>query len=223
MSTSGRKRTAEETLEALERQAAEDEMDRILALGDAELDAELAAEGFDPAEERAEGARFGEQLAGEALAAEGAAVAVEGGAEAGPKVAQVVPITRPRRSAFVVWLVAAAFAALVGLVGVTQGAAIATWFKGKPEPVEPILPDNEKAAPPTPHELAEKMRDEAEKGCANREWGTCTDRLNDAKKLDPAGESEDRVKRLRETIHENTTSPPGPGPKAKPGLRTPGK
>jgi hypothetical protein len=215
MSPPGRKRTALETLEALDRQAAEDEMDRILALSDAEIDAELAAEGFDPTSERAEGARMGEQLASDALAAGGAAVAAEGAGEAVPKIAKVVSIARPRRSAFVVWLVAAAFAALVGLIGVTQGAAIATWFKGKPEPVEPILPDNEKAAPPTPHELAEKMRDEADTACANAEWGTCMHRLDDAKKLDPAGESEDRVKRLRDTIHENTTIPPGPGPKDK--------
>jgi hypothetical protein len=196
MSTPGRKRSAQETLDALERQAAEDEMDRICALTDADLDAELAAEGFDPAAERAEGARMAERLASDALASGGVAP---------PEVARVVPIARPRRPALAVWLVAAAFAVLVGLVGVTQRAAIATWLKGKPEPVEPILPDDEKAPPPTPHELAERMRDEAELACADALWGTCSYRLDDAKKLDPAGEDGDRVKRLRATIHDHTT------------------
>lgn len=42
-------------MKALEDQAAADEMDRILALTDAELDGELAKAGFDPKAERARG------------------------------------------------------------------------------------------------------------------------------------------------------------------------
>jgi hypothetical protein len=55
-------RTPEETWEALEAAADEDEMDRILALTDEEVDAELAAEGFDPAAERARGAALAREL-----------------------------------------------------------------------------------------------------------------------------------------------------------------
>jgi hypothetical protein len=50
------RRTPEETWKAIERGAADDEMDRITALSDAELDAELRAIGFDPEEVREQGA-----------------------------------------------------------------------------------------------------------------------------------------------------------------------
>ena len=58
----GAMRTPEETWAALEAAADEDEMERILALTDEEVDAELAAEGFDPAAERARGATLAREL-----------------------------------------------------------------------------------------------------------------------------------------------------------------
>jgi hypothetical protein len=46
-----KKRSAEETWKAIEREADLDEMNRIINLSDKELDAELRAAGFDPEEE----------------------------------------------------------------------------------------------------------------------------------------------------------------------------
>jgi hypothetical protein len=56
------KRTPAETWKAIMDAADEDEMDRILALSDAELDAELRADGFDPAVERAKGVALADEL-----------------------------------------------------------------------------------------------------------------------------------------------------------------
>lgn len=183
--TSRGKRRAAETLDALERQASEDEMDRILALGDAELDAELASAGFDPTAERAKGARMAERARG-----------------------KVVPLPAARRPSRLVWLMAAGFALLAGAVAATQGPAVVAWLKGGPP--EPIRPANEPPRPLSPHEIAEKARDAAEKACAEELWGRCIDRLDEAREIDPAGESEERVQKLRQDIHDGTTLKPGP-------------
>ena len=200
MTTPLRKRTAAETLAALEMfddesadelDSSEDEMDRILALSDADLDAELAEAGFDPQAERARGAQMGQQL----LQAAGDEVASSG--------AKVVPLRPPTRRPSFLWLAAAAVAGLT-ILGATEHAAIVAWLRPPPEP---ILPDNIQAAP-TPRELAEKLRDEADEACAKKLYGLCGDKLDDAQKLDPAGETDERVKRIRAVIHDGTTFVP---------------
>ncbi len=132
-----------------------------------------------------------------------------GGDSAAAPLPRVVPVARARRSmrsTRTVWLVAAGVALLLGGVAAVEGPAVVAWLKG-PEPIEP---DHEKPAPPTPREVAEKARDAAEKACAGRHWGTCNDALDEATRLDPGGESEERVQRLRGEIHEATTFVPGP-------------
>ncbi len=59
-----KKRTPAEAWDKIQDDADEDEIDRILALSDAELDAEMRAEGFDPAAERARGAALANELLG---------------------------------------------------------------------------------------------------------------------------------------------------------------
>jgi hypothetical protein len=56
------KRTAREAWKAIEELAIEDEMDRILALSDAQLDAELVDAGFDPKEQADKGAAMATAL-----------------------------------------------------------------------------------------------------------------------------------------------------------------
>ena len=58
MKTDKPRRTPEQVWKALEELAATDEMDRIIALTDGELDAELRDSGFDPAKVRADGVAF---------------------------------------------------------------------------------------------------------------------------------------------------------------------
>jgi hypothetical protein len=59
------KRTPEEVLKAIAREAEEDDIDRVLAMSDDEIDAELRQHGGDPEKIRREGAALAEKLAAE--------------------------------------------------------------------------------------------------------------------------------------------------------------
>lgn len=88
--TTPKKRTPAETWEAIEDDA---EMDRILALSKDELDAELRADGFDPAVERARGVA----LANELLAARDGRNKWQDGASAKLDAARARLASRPPR------------------------------------------------------------------------------------------------------------------------------
>lgn len=88
MSTT-RKRTADQAWDALEEEAIDDEVQRVLALSDEALDAELAKAGADPTKIRARGATL----------------AARSGKSAAP-----TPI---RRTGWVIWLAAATLGGLV--------------------------------------------------------------------------------------------------------------
>lgn len=94
-------------------------------------------------------------------------------------VAPVAPIRRPWRT---VGLLAAACFALFLIVKATEG------------------PDIVAHPHPSDHELAEARRGEAEASCARKEWVACKANLDDAARLDPAGESEPRVQKARQEI-----------------------
>jgi hypothetical protein len=182
------KRSPEEILKAIEEAPLDDEADRVLTMTPEERRAELEAAGVDMAKVHAQADALHEKLS--------------------------PPAPRVRRRSPIVWLAAAALCALLGVVGAFEGRAVVAWLKGTPEP---ILPDNERAPPPPPHEIAEKMRDEADKACADHLWGRCTGKLDEASKIDPAGESGERVQRMRQEIRDGTTR--RPGPPEKPGGR----
>jgi hypothetical protein len=196
---------------------AADEAARIEKLSDDELHAEMRREGMDPA--RVPSAD--EMLARvEARAARRAAVGsrVPESRRVAPatpfsppeesnarRVAQAVPLEpvrlepappRPMPRALV-WLLAAAFALGFVFIGVAEGPAIVAYFE-RPR----ITPDNERYVPPTPHELAEKLRDDAMGHCAVSSWASCKDKLDEAARLDPAGDSEPDVLRARAAIDE---------------------
>jgi hypothetical protein len=195
---------------------AADEAARIEKLRDDELHAEMRREGMDPA--RVPSAE--EMLARvEARAARRAAVGsrvpesrrvapampFSPPEESGPtRVAQAVPFEpvrlaprTPRRAPRVVWLLAAALALGIVVIAVARAPAIIAYFRG-PE----ITPDNERYVPPTPHELAEKLRNDAMGHCAVASWASCKDKLDEAARLDPAGDSEPDVLRARAAIDE---------------------
>ncbi len=115
------------------------------------------------------------------------------------------------------WLAAAALGVGI-LVLVIKRDEVVAWFKGdtRIEPDHWVVPRE-----PTPQERADKLRDEAEKACAQELWGRCVDRLDEAKHLDPAGETGARVQALRATIVEHTTLKEDSEKKQRPGK--PGK
>jgi len=76
--TDKKKRTAKEVWEAIERQAAEDEMDRIQALSSEDLDRELREQGVDPEKVRNEGLELVKRLSERRQAMRWQADAAEG-------------------------------------------------------------------------------------------------------------------------------------------------
>src|SRR5882672_5127547 len=151
------KRSPEETLDVIEESADSDEAERILALSDEELAAELGAAGFDVKAVRARGAALADRL----------------GVQAPAQVATVstLPAARvPRRWA--VWLAAATFAVVVATLAGMNAGAIVALFKGRgPSDIGPDnsgVSSNEGA-----HRRAEKLRDEADRACEHKLWGAC--------------------------------------------------
>jgi hypothetical protein len=200
MSTLDRPDPAEAWLIA-ERLLADGELERLDAMSDDQVMAELRAEGRDEswipsAESVVAGAE--KHLARQAE---------QRAADAEPRTVSMIRVTGPSRT---VWLAAAAAALLVvGGAAFVERDAIVAWLQGPPPPL-PIEPDHELPAPPSARELAQKARDEAEKACAEGLWGRCNTRLNQARDLDPAGETEPRVVGLRQSIVLHTTRPPPP-------------
>ena len=94
-------------------------------------------------------------------------------------VATVVPIRRRR------WPIAL-------LIAATFLGAFGVWFLAtSPEPV---------TSPPTPKQEAEGEREWAEESCGEKDWTTCKHHLDEAATLDPDGESEPRVLRMRQEL-----------------------
>jgi hypothetical protein len=209
MSTLDRPDPAEAWLIA-ERLLADEELDRLDALTEEQKLAELRAGGRDEASiPSADSLMAGaeKQLAMQ-QAERNSLSPVAGQPDAEPRTVSMIRATE--EGSRVVWLAAAAAILLVlGGAAFVERDAVFAWLRG-PTPPAPIEPDHEIAAPPTARELAERARDEAERACAEQHWGACNTRLDQARDLDPAGESEPRVVSLRKAIVAGTTLPPPP-------------
>jgi hypothetical protein len=186
------KRSPQETLDVIEESADSDEAERILALSDEALDQELRAEGFDPKAVRARGAALAARLGIEASA---------------PAATAPTPLAKrvPRR--WVAWLAAATFALVaVTLAGMNVDAIVAMFKGGGTRDIG--LDDAALWA--VAHGRAEKLRDDAEGACQRKLWGACEASLDEAQKIDAAGEEQERVQRLRKRIDEAAHAEAGP-------------
>src|SRR4030088_3092308 len=135
------KRTPQETWDALEQMALDDEAERVVGLGDAELDQELKDAGVDPAKVRARGRELAEEL-------QRAPMQPQGPQEPG----RVVPFRRAR------WV--ALIAAAVSLV------TLAMW--SGPVLVGHPRPDDEGAD--ARHKRGAVLRAKALSECAAAQW-----------------------------------------------------
>ncbi len=99
----------------------------------------------------------------------------------------------------VVWLLAAAFALVLG-AGIANRDAVA-FFKG-PAPAPTHEPNPAPTREPTPVEQAEVVRDDAARACAQASWAACGAKFDEAPKLDPAGETKPGVQQMRKSITE---------------------
>jgi hypothetical protein len=193
------KRTPAEAWRALQDWAHDDEIDRVAALSDAELDSELRELGADPDAVRAEGEPWRER----AMAA----------ARQPPPKPPVVPRAPARRTRWEVWLAAATLGAVVVTFVAMNGAAIVARFKG----TDDIRPDEGGLAPSNEvaRGRAQKLRDEADEACERKFWGACEARLDEANKLDPAGETHERVQRMRKMVDDAARATPVPDTKGR--------
>jgi hypothetical protein len=189
--TDGRNIPPHDAWDALERMALDDEAERVGSLSDDALDRELASRGLDPKALRARG---------EALAAKLAATA------------PARPVTlRPKkggtRTRLPVLLAAAAIAAAAIVVFAMAGPTMVAMIRHKVIGPDVALPKRELPA----EERAAQLRDNAFKECESMRWETCEDLLDEARKLNPAGESDPRVKQWRwmmQPEHRGDGAPP---------------
>jgi len=190
----------------------DEEIEKLAAMTGPELDEELADAGFDVDEVRADANALREKLE--------RSVAERKAKEAAARVP--VRSTRPqavrpppRRMPPMVWFVAA-----------TVGAAAAgglvyalTHPGGTPVPAPPAPPSSVPAHEPAPEDLiaASDLRRRAFGDCASRRWAECLAGLDDARKLDPAGERSPAVQMTRQQAEHQLAVDAGPeGDKPKP-------
>jgi hypothetical protein len=196
-----RKIAPDEAWDAVERMALDDEAKRIESLSAGALDAELDRQGFDPQALRARGAALAARLAKGGNASEAQDVS-------GP-VPKLRAIARPWAHArAIAWTAGAALAA----------AALAAIAMNRTDGVvvnRDIGPDTldgdiAKKPDPSPKEVATKLRYEAYDLCDSTFWAACEKKLDEAKNLDPAGESGLGVQAARQAVSEGLMRDGGP-------------
>ena len=194
MSGTKKKLAPHEAWDALEKMAVDDEVERVLALSDEALDAELEKGSANPARVRQRGEDLGRRLAQERDASRRRASAA------------------PSRAPWVAWLVAASLGGATVTVVATNYGAIMARFR----PV-PIGPDDGGSLPRrTPdQELAAQLRSRAYSDCTLEWFVACRQKLDQARDLNPAGEASSDVMELRKTLaeHEKPETPPKDGEK----------
>jgi hypothetical protein len=107
------------------------------------------------------------------------------------------PRTLPRQTPWVAWLAAAAVVVLM-LAAFAKRREIEAWFG-------PAHIEKDRESPPwqpSPQELAAKLREDAYTACGAWLWAACERKLDAAKKLDPAGDSDPRVQEARRSVDE---------------------
>jgi hypothetical protein len=173
----------------IEKLRLDDEVQRLEGMSDDEVRAELGIE--------AAQIPSAEKLMAKAHERETRArTKADGASSQGPAVASLESTRRARLVPPVVWLLAAAAVLLAILV--TKKDQIVALFQGPPKPVLPQPAPS--PPPPSPQELAAGPRGDAQKACAAGEWAACADKLDEAKKLDPASEGLPAVLQMRELI-----------------------
>jgi hypothetical protein len=186
------------TWETIEEVADQVELDRWAAMSDDEVDAALRDAKVDPA--RLE--RLGRVARGGPAAAR---------STEGSKVASLDEARR-RRERWTKWAVVAAAAAVVLVVLAAKRRDIQAWLS--PEPIqkdhwtEPSPDDlrkkvaGEPSLAPPDYARANELRKQALAACERKAYDACEKGLDEAKKLDPAGEDQPRVGKARALIDD---------------------
>jgi hypothetical protein len=187
------RRTAKELWDALDQATLDAELESELAMTPEERRQDLVKAGYDVDALDAEADAFFASLPA-MVAPTAAPAASPPAAPDAPQapvqpLAPVVPIRA--RKAWTTWVLAAAALAVVG-IGIK--AAI---------PPPPVF------SPPPPKEEAAWLRNEAQLDCDAERWKPCQRRLDDAAQVDPSGEGEARVVKMRAAIAAGLAAAPG--------------
>jgi DNA-directed RNA polymerase specialized sigma24 family protein len=124
-------------------------------------------------------------------------------------------VSRMRRWMKERWLAELAAVAALGLLIVI----VVRWLRAPDQPREAIVPDVPTTAPIAPEppsdlERARTLRADALKRCEARSWRACLDGLDEAARLDPAGDQAESIQRARTEARsrlqeqENPKAPP---------------
>jgi DNA-binding CsgD family transcriptional regulator len=102
-------------------------------------------------------------------------------------------------------LAALSLAVVVAILVWRRREEIASFFRG---PTPGPAPAPTQTAPPAPEPSipvarAAELRRQAAEACEQRDYKTCSDRLEEAAKLDPAGDKEPSVRELRHQVEDN--------------------
>jgi hypothetical protein len=108
--------------------------------------------------------------------------------------AELARVPRRARARWVAFSAAAALAALLVLV-LWKREAIVAWLSPAP-----IVPDDAPFTLPRVDRRAAALREDALGACAAREFARCAAGLDEARRLDPAGEADPQVAAARRAI-----------------------
>jgi hypothetical protein len=175
------KLTPKQVLLSLHVEADHDEaLARSLDATDEELDAQLREAGIDPDDIDA---------------------------PAQPAVVEAVPVDAPSGGGrFAVWLAAAAAAvtAFAGMGVLATGGVLAGSYAARPDAVDTHSPSPSQyanalagTASPSSLDRARALRRDALAACDKKQWSDCTGRLDEAWRLDPAGENAPEIRAAR--------------------------
>jgi hypothetical protein len=210
-------RTALELWERLVEEAGEELIERAASVSVAQAEKELRDAGFDVAAERAEGEAF---LADLERPAE-----VERPKEKPVSQTRARAVRPERRRPSGVVVIAAVTAAAAAAGGLIYAA---THEHSEPQQPAPPAPPTSTANPTSTAvedlvAAAKARRDEAFSACTQGLYSRCADLLDQARQLDPAGESDPRVVQARAAIAasrhpapEPKSPAPRPNPEEKP-------
>jgi hypothetical protein len=194
--TEPRKRTNAELWGAIERLSGEAELARIDGLDETELDRELRKAGIDPDEAAAvvQKAIAGVDASGAATAHAAHMGPAAPSAPRAPAPSASSPAPRASRPPAAPW-------GRARWVPYLATAAIVLLIVGA------LTRENRGTATPPSPEAAALLRTEASEACGQAQWKRCAEKLDEARLLDPDGEAEPRVTRLREAIRKASGTP----------------
>lgn len=103
----------------------------------------------------------------------------------------------------------------LAIVAAALTLAIIAWFAWTKEKAPPIAHDPVPTIAPKPVRAPAQLRAEATDACAKSAWRECLDKLDDARALDPAGETPE-LQSLRNEATRALMPAPAPSPSAAP-------